>query len=313
MKKRFLALTLSFVVGLTTVGCGSNENKNENETTQTSEQNEEPKEFLNYFPEKLELSSTKLTRIYDKVSGNGDYMTFVITSGHNDENTYMCFEIEDAFEYKMLTQGPNNYSYLDMYSALKGMLTPSDLEDMKEEYAEEKGLDVSKITDEEIDKVFREQTLLYGYTDLSLDGVESDYDMSFDKDSIEAVKKSYIDEGKLNTLLSSYDKTTLEYDSTENGVVKAFYNVEGFESSIVVGVDESTKELVSLSFVYEDNGMTYDIEITLSDFTLDNIDTTWATKETDKSSEEVSESMMMALMMITMGQIESEGNLYPEF
>ena len=117
------------------------------------------------------------------------------------------------------------------------------------EYAEEKGLDVSKITDEEIDKVFREQTLLYGYTDLSLDGVESDYDMSFDKDSIEAVKKSYIDEGKLNTLLSSYDKTTLEYDSTENGVVKAFYNVEGFESSIVVGVDESTKELVSLSFV----------------------------------------------------------------
>lgn len=304
MKKKFLALTLCIVTALSIVGCAASNNTNTNETTSTISTNENDKEYLSYFPEKLEIDNNKLININDKVSMGGDSMNFIITTGFNEENTYMSFIIEDAFDYKTLIQGPNSYSYLDMYSALKEALTEEDIKDMKEDYANDLGVDASLITDEEFDNVFRKQTLLYGYTDLSLDGVKSDSDMTINKEAIDSIQAAYVDQGKVNSLLSSYNKESLTYVETKDGVVKACYEVSGFAAPVFVGVNEATKEVVYLGFCYEIDGMTYDIEMTFSEFNVENIATEWAKKDVENTSEEVAESMMMTLMMITMGQIQ---------
>lgn len=305
MKKRILALALSVATIMSLVGCNVENNKNTNEPTTTTNENNNSEEFLSYFPDKLELDNSKFICIDNSMSISGETMDICIKTGYNEGTTYMSFAIIDAFEFKMLTQDNNNYAYFDMYSSLKSMMTNDELEELKKEYANEKGVDVSTITDEEFDNALREKAISFGYTDLSLDVGESDYDMSFDKDSIAELQSSYVNQEKVNSLISSYNKENLKYVKSENGTIVASYEVSGFEDAIEIGIDEKTKEVVSIAFCYSDKGeITYNIQMTFSDFDLDKIGIDWATKDTSLSVEEVSETMMMALMMITMGQVQ---------
>lgn len=306
MKRKILALVMCAITMFSIVGCSSekestNETQNPSENVGVSSDNStnNSSELISYFPEEIKLDSTKLITISNSIKMGSDAISIVLTSGSKDLDSYLAFEMKNAFSFKILTQENNCYAYIDMYSALKESMTAEDLEELKESYAKEIGVDVSKVTDEEFDKALREETMLSGYTDLSLD-VETE---SFDTESIEMLQSSYLDMEQLNSLFSQYDKSSLIFSSNENDVIKATYRVNGYDMPIEVGIDETTKELVYFAFSYEEEGVTCDTSVTLSDFNFDNIDTSWTTMDTETSTEDVYEMFYMALMMITMGEM----------
>lgn len=306
MKRKILALVMCAITMFSVVGCSSekeptNETQNPSENVGVSSDNstDNSSELISYFPEEIKLDSSKLVTISNSMKMGSDVISIVLTSGSKDLDSYIAFEMKNAFSFKILTQENNCYAYIDMYSALKESMTTEDLEELKESYAKEIGVDVSEVTDEEFDKALREETMLSGYTDLSLD-VETE---SFDTESIKMLQSSYLDMEQLNSLFSQYDKSSLIFSSNENGVIKATYRVNGYDMPIEVGIDEATKELVYFAFSYEEEGVTCDTSVILSDFNFDNIDTSWTTMDTETSTEDVYEMFYMALMMITMGEV----------
>lgn len=308
MKRKILALVMCVITMFSIVGCSTSKETTNDETQSTVENGGESSddsknsssELLDYFPEEIKLDSSKLVTINNSMKMGSDVMSVVLTTGSKDLDSYIAFEMKNVFDFRILTQSNNCYAYIDMYSALKSSMSKEDLEELKQSYAKEMGVDVSEVTDEDFDKALREETILSGYTDLSLD-VETESD--FDAESMEMLQESYLDMEQLNNLFSNYDKSSLVFNSNENGIIKATYRVNGYDLPIEVGIDENTKELAYFAFSYEEEGVICDTSVTFTDFDFDKIDTSWTSIESENSTEDVYEMFYMALMMITMGEM----------
>lgn len=331
MKKRLLALFLATTMALSAVGCGKEttpsdkeetidvkngkqEAKNEEATDAKNEKEEANKEdanenFQDYFPETIELTQGKVVRV--KESGEKDGIKFDIAMDmyEDEETAYMSMNLNDLITFKTYADAEDYYAYVEYYGLMQLMMDQSDPEEIKASYAEEVGVDVSEVTEADIEEYLKSISVMTGYSPKE----EEDSEVS-NEEILDSSMEEFVNTDDIDTIFEAYSRDKLEFCSSTEDEITAKY--DGESSDVFVTVNKNTKEISNIKFDYEvkpesisedfEEEEPYFVQIEAELLPFEDIEIGWATKDAENTVEDVLSSYMSAIFMFALGQISED-------
>lgn len=311
MKKRLLALFLATTMALSAVGCGKETTPSDKEETidVKNEKIEEDakKNFHDYFPETIELPQGKVVRVKESGETNGIKFDIAMDMYEDEETAYMSMNLNDLITFKTYTDAEDDYAYVEYYGLMQLMMEQSDSEEVKASYAEEVGVDVSEVTEADIEEYLKSISVMTGYSPK-----EEEADAA-KEEILDSSMEDFVNTDDIDTVFEAYSRDKLEFCSSTEDEVTAKY--DGESSDVFVTVNKDTKEISSIKFDYEVKPESFDedfeeepyfVQIEVELLSFEDIEIGWATKDAENTVEDVFSGYISAMFMFAFAQISED-------